>query len=224
MRKIHAGLNWVLFVLPFGAALAQSPAANKPTPEPTFALDLKADTLGAYVAEVRRLSGDANIVIDGVGGVRLPPAHLRVTLALALEWIQQTAEAKSRGVILRTVRSGRDSSTVFVFTGPPPVDDRQVKPYTLSDDTGASPSADDVKTAVQNLLRRQHDTVEYDPKTGILTVAGPRNEIALVDQLMNAIAQSRRSSAPFRRLQAQVDSLRARVAELQAKGAAPTHP
>ncbi len=198
-------------------ALAQGKGPGKPSADPVFQISFSGGRLADYIRSVREKAPDANIVIDAVDSVKVPPARLEhVTLPLSLEWIQHTADARLHSLVFRTVRAGRDSGTVFLFTGPPRVDDRQVKAYAVTDDARDPAKPEQLRVALQATLQRQrHDTIpiaEYNADVGILTVAGRRSDIILADQMMDAVAQSRRAYAPaLRRLQSQVDSLRARL-------------
>jgi hypothetical protein len=236
MRTIRATIRSVLTTSLFaGAALAQGPATQGTTVDNTTFIRIsfpKGGSLDEYVELVRQLSPNVNIAIDGVGSVKVPGVTFpRVSVPAALQWVEGTRDAIARSLTLKTVRSGRDTSTVFLFSGPTqggtryvPVQDHQVKGYYIPAEdakpamTPAMISAA-VRAAIQKMDSTERRGAEYSTETGVLTVAGTRADIAIADQIVEAMTSGRRMAVALQALQARVDQLTAQVAEL--KRAAP---
>lgn len=227
-------------LLALAAALLADAAFADPAPKSDVApvdVDFKGGTLDEYVGLLRKQWKDAKIVVDGVGGVQLPKSRLpTVTLPLAVRWIQKTSAARNGRVILETATSPGAPGEVYVFTSartpgsaptPQPAADHEVKPYLLpaaeEKAGGGSPGA--IRKAIEAALKKQQPpskaSVEYDPETRMLCVAGTRSDVQLADRVVETMTRGRRVEAALSQIQADIDKLKADVSELKRRATTP---
>jgi hypothetical protein len=227
-------LSTFLLVLLSEPALSQTPTKKDAGSDGWVQIDFDGGTLDSYLAVVRKKLKDANIVVDGVGNMTLPKISLqKVNLPLALEWIPKTADARKHGLLLQSARTGRDTGEVFVFTATqtstprePAPEERSTKPYHLDtpEDGESSRKPDVITKAVEDHLKMQFPdekavAVTYNAESKLMTVKNAtRTQIALADRVKDEMTRGQVVLGPvIQNLQAEVEKLKKRVADLEKK-------
>jgi hypothetical protein len=201
-----------------GASYPQA-APTKDEQAKAHRISFERGTLSEYVKRLQTLWPDANIVIDKEAGtVELPPIALgKASLPQAVRWVEGTADARKKQVMLQSYRVAREPGDVYLFTKGRASEARATDVLSHEFLAGAEKAVnrpEKFQAAIENMLKASgsgQGSVTLDQTLPQLIVKGTPEELRQARDIIARLS-AQNAEAPLRR---EVDQLRRDVEQLR---------